>query len=338
MAKYSIITPIYNDANYLPVCIHSIACQEYPDIESILIDDGSTDGSLELCKSMTGANPRFKVVSSSHGGVSHARNIGLNLATGDYVIFLDSDDYLQADAIIIIDREIKDMECDLVLFDFIKEYSNGKNDLSSKKLPLKKVMDAEELSQTYLNDFIVSNQVFSVLWDKAYKRVSIGSIRFDETVDFSEDWYFAAQVMKNAQRAIYLNHCLYHYRIHSNRLSSKKRKSFFRDNILWEYNKKQELCLRFNLHFQEATYRLFLFRIFTCLLNEYGIDRSFKRSKENILEYVSHPVTRELIRNINAASMKKLSHRFMFLLVSRKWSLLLSIISSVYSKAYRNTP
>jgi glycosyltransferase involved in cell wall biosynthesis len=179
MAKYSIITPIYNDANYLPVCIHSIACQEYPDIESILIDDGSTDGSLELCKSMTGANPRFKVVSSSHGGVSHARNIGLNLATGDYVIFLDSDDYLQADAIIIIDREIKDMECDLVLFDFIKEYSNGKNDLSSKKLPLKKVMDAEELSQTYLNDFIISNQVFSVLWDKAYKRVSIVSIRFD---------------------------------------------------------------------------------------------------------------------------------------------------------------
>ena len=95
----SIVVPIYNSSRYLVRCINSICKQNYRNLEIILINDGSTDNSLELCKMMASLDSRIKVISQENKGLSETRNKGLENATGDYVCFIDSDNYMEKDMI-----------------------------------------------------------------------------------------------------------------------------------------------------------------------------------------------------------------------------------------------
>ena len=93
----SIIVPVYNVEKYLQACLESLACQTYPELEIILIDDGSTDSSGKMCDEFAQKDPRFKVVHQANGGLSNARNHGIQLAQGDYLTFVDSDDTVTND-------------------------------------------------------------------------------------------------------------------------------------------------------------------------------------------------------------------------------------------------
>ena len=92
--KISIIIPVYNSQQYLKKCLDSIKIQTYKNLEVILVDDGSTDNSLEICKNYAKKDQRFKVFHKKNGGTSSARNYGLKQVTGDYITFMDNDDYV----------------------------------------------------------------------------------------------------------------------------------------------------------------------------------------------------------------------------------------------------
>lgn len=96
--KISIIVPIYNCEKYLEQCIGSLVKQTYSDIEIILVNDGSTDSSLSICKKYSETDDRIQVINKKNGGVSSARNVGIKVSTGEYVIFVDADDWLSLDA------------------------------------------------------------------------------------------------------------------------------------------------------------------------------------------------------------------------------------------------
>ena len=108
MPTVSIIVPVYNSKEFLPECLSSILCQHYSDIEVLLIDDGSTDGSGQLCDNYSAEDKRIRAIHKKNGGVSSARNIGLEKATGEWVMFLDSDDLLTEDAIENLMRDVND--------------------------------------------------------------------------------------------------------------------------------------------------------------------------------------------------------------------------------------
>ena len=97
--KISVIVPVYNVKLYLHKCVDSILNQTYQNIEVLLIDDGSTDGSSDICDSYTEKDSRIKVVHKKNGGLSSARNTGLDMATGEYILFVDSDDYIDIEMI-----------------------------------------------------------------------------------------------------------------------------------------------------------------------------------------------------------------------------------------------
>ena len=101
-ALLSIISPVYNVESYLDRCVKSILTQSYHDIELILIDDGSTDGSSALCDKWAAEDSRVKVIHKENGGVSSARNVGLELATGEYLTLIDPDDFLAPDTYMVI--------------------------------------------------------------------------------------------------------------------------------------------------------------------------------------------------------------------------------------------
>lgn len=96
---FSIIVPIYNSEKYLPNCLKSIEEQTYGDFECILVDDGSTDNSLEICQTLSRKDARFKVFHTDNCGVSHARNVGIDHSNGRYITFIDSDDVIETIAL-----------------------------------------------------------------------------------------------------------------------------------------------------------------------------------------------------------------------------------------------
>lgn len=122
--KVSIIVPIYNMEKHLEQCIDSIILQTYKDLEVILVNDGSTDRSSEICDMYSKKDSRIKVIHKKNGGVSSARNVGISSATGEYVLFVDSDDYISSDMVNVLLSTIEENKVDLVVCGFVV-FSNG---------------------------------------------------------------------------------------------------------------------------------------------------------------------------------------------------------------------
>ena len=122
MKKISIIVPVYQAEKYISKCIESIVNQTYKNLEIILIDDGSTDRSGEICDEYGKKDNRIVVVHNKNKGVSVARNCGLDIATGDYITFVDSDDYIDLQMYSEMMKVVEKYSCDVVMCDCIKEF------------------------------------------------------------------------------------------------------------------------------------------------------------------------------------------------------------------------
>ena len=125
MIKVSIIVPVYNVAPFLDECIASILSQSYTEWEAILVDDGSTDGSSNICDCWSKKDSRIKVIHQSNSGVSTARNNGIDAACGEYITFVDSDDYVDANYLQEMINAAKKSDCDIVVSGLKQIFSNG---------------------------------------------------------------------------------------------------------------------------------------------------------------------------------------------------------------------
>lgn len=200
--KISIIVPVYKVEQYLPKCIDSILAQTYHAWELLLIDDGSPDNSGHICEEYAQKDERIRVFHKENGGVSSARNFGLDNAKGDYVMFVDSDDWISVDCLAICMNEILKSNLDAVQFGFISVTSNKENPkLKVATLPL----DGEQYIQT--NSFNVC------AGGGLYKRVIIeeNKLRFPIDLKLAEDQIFVLSFIEKAVRIKYLDHAMYYY-------------------------------------------------------------------------------------------------------------------------------
>lgn len=181
MPEISVIVPVYNAGEYLVRCLDSIKNQKNTEWECILVNDGSTDNSLELCNRYADEDFRFKVINKKNGGVSSARNAGLDVAVGTWVAFVDSDDFVDTDYLTIPDTL---RNCDIVQ----KSYEKLKmNEQTKCHLPFR--------DGCVLNDRISLYRFFinkrnNALWNKIFKRALIGDFRFDTSIAIGEDFMF----------------------------------------------------------------------------------------------------------------------------------------------------
>ena len=162
----SIIVPIYNAELYLRECIDSILNQSFTDIEVILVDDGSTDRSLKICRSYS--DPRIIIVSKTNGGVSSARNAGINAATGEYLGFVDSDDTLPEDALLLLHRTIKSRNVDAVFGSF--QYQYGKKFQVHKSRLKEGVYKCKDLLCNFLDDGTLSGFLLGSMCGGLYRK------------------------------------------------------------------------------------------------------------------------------------------------------------------------
>lgn len=203
MKKISIIVPIYNKEKYLEKCIESIVGQTYKNIEIILVDDGSTDSSSAICEDWADKDERIKVIHKENGGMSSARNAGLDICNGDYVMFVDSDDWIDSDMAERLYSAAISNNCQIVSSGFYYEYNNGLTSLSDPKL-----------IEIYGNDIIYNylmDKIRPEVWSKLYLKSLISDFRFNESLFYAEDLYYNYFVMKKAESFCQIDSCKYHY-------------------------------------------------------------------------------------------------------------------------------
>lgn len=204
--KVSIIIPVYKAEKNISRCIDSILKQSYENLEVILIDDGSPDDSGKICDKYSEIDKRIKVIHKKNGGVSSARNAGLKIATGDYIGFVDADDYIEADMYSHLIDLIQKSNADLVICGYFIEYLTGVIKESN-------IIDKHLLNTEETLDFVLTNLNMGSIWNKIYKREIIydKNVIFDESITIGEDLLFLCMAISNCNRVVYDFSPKYHY-------------------------------------------------------------------------------------------------------------------------------
>lgn len=199
----SVIVPVYNVEKYISRCIDSIISQSFRNMEIILVDDGSTDNSLELCESYAQKDNRIKLIAKENEGSSVARNIGLGLAEGKYIVFIDSDDALESDFVETLLKAAELHRADICICGYKK---NGKNCLIDEYGKTELITDRSMLGKA----LIVERRIGVMPWGKIYKKECIGNIRFIKG-RINQDDLFCHQVFSHCSSVVKVNLPLYLY-------------------------------------------------------------------------------------------------------------------------------
>ena len=212
----SIIVPVYNASQYLYRCIESILNQTYKDFELILVDDGSTDESYEICKKYANEDDRIRVFHKENGGQSSARNLGLDFATGEYISFIDSDDWIHPQMLEILYKAVTDFDAQMSCCDFrpIKnvndlekiEYENLQYEQDIKNLC--QVLSKETIFSDYRRNYIYKLQ--PSVCNKLIKRRIFDDIRFCEGMIY-EDEHILMYIVDKISKCVIIDTQLYYY-------------------------------------------------------------------------------------------------------------------------------
>ncbi len=215
----SIIVPIYNVEKYIKRCIESIINQTYSNIEIILVDDGSPDNCGKICDEYVLKDKRIKVIHKKNGGLSSARNAGLEIALGKYISFIDSDDYISSYFIEKLYKTCKDKNCEITLCEYERVYSEIKKENTiEKKDSIIEVYDTKQmLNKLYSTDYLIT----TVAWNKLYKRDILKNIRYPDG-RLHEDEATTYKILYNAKKVAIIREKLYYYYYDENSIMNKK--------------------------------------------------------------------------------------------------------------------
>ena len=215
--KVSLIIPVYNTADYLRRCLESAVSQTYANMEIICVDDGSTDGSEKIIDEFAARDKRVIAIHQENRGESNARNSGLRIASGDYIGFMDCDDWIEPDMYESLVTALEAEDTDMAIAGFYREFENTDRtciEIKNEKSVDPKVFDKKMLLRyLYERD---SYRAFAYMWDKLYKKEILYNdsgelILFDESMKLGGDVLYLAQSALNTKRAVYIEKSFYHY-------------------------------------------------------------------------------------------------------------------------------
>jgi len=231
----SLIIPVYNAEKSIECCVISILEQTYNHIEVIIVNDGSTDNSEEIIYSMSKLNDNIKYVKQENSGVSVARNHGISVSSGDYIMFVDSDDWLEKDCVEKMVNVLEATNSDYCFSDWYVEKMSGTYiDYVNKAFnPV--------LSADLLYRFYIANRRGCAPWGKLYKRelITKNDIVFPKGLPYAEDYLFVLKYLSVAATCAYLNEPLVHYNCYQPGAGSKIRENYFELQLEIEKLKEQ---------------------------------------------------------------------------------------------------
>ncbi len=336
----SIIVPVYNTPKeYLTRCINSLLNQNSNKYEIILIDDGSNGENKEILKQYE-KNEKIKIIYNQHKGVSAARNIGINNAKNDYIIFVDSDDYVENNLCEKAEEYIiKNNVPDIICFDSYMEYKN-----KSIKIPMLKEpkIITEEEKEELLMQTITSQSVehqnkcntACMVWNKAYKTEFIkkNELYFNEKVFHMEDLLFNLYAFQNAEKIVYVDEFLYHYMQNDSSLTHNFNEKFVENNekVLLEIRSfveklgsKEKLCCAFNLKVA-AILKYYIMKCYFNRSNKF----SYRDAKEKICKIMEKELYNNAMNNLYTKYLN-LSQKIIYFCIKHKYIFLLKLVTEV---------
>ena len=247
----SVIVPVYNVEKYLDKCVESIVNQTYKDLEIILVDDGSPDNCPAMCDEWAKKDDRIKVIHKENGGLSSARNAGLDVAVGEFLAFADSDDYLYSQSFEYMLNAIQEYEADIAMCSTVSIDQKG-NLISKNVLNRNAVYSAGEI----VENFVIP--LNTAVWNKLFRSDCIANYRFPNGKVHGEDLVFITKLITTKTRLVTIDYVGYCYKKNPNSITnsefSEKRfdevecKDISYDNLISAFPKYKEQALvwRFN--------------------------------------------------------------------------------------------
>lgn len=263
MTKITAILPIFNVEKYLDECLESIHNQSYQDWEAILVNDGSTDSSLDICNKWENKDSRFKVINKPNGGVNTARNKGLDNAKGEYIIFIDSDDIIHQKTFEKTLNKIESDNLDMLVFDRQSFKCSKQIDTTGTTL---KVQGEEEFQKTFSYKDLDYKRFyiylwFMVVWGLVIKRSLLKNIRFPENLKMGEDQVAIKDALLSAKKIQFMPERLYFYRNRPGSAVTERHKKSF--DIFQSYNMMKSVLEKHNqLDNQYSDFHRFFLRSF----------------------------------------------------------------------------
>lgn len=236
----SIIIPLYNAEKHLGYCLNSVISQTYHEIEVILVNDGSTDNSLSICQNYTAIDKRISIITIENGGVSNARNVGLDAAKGEYIQFVDSDDVI---APTMTEKLLNQMEtydadiafCGMKIVDVDEDYIRGnvREVFSSRKIGKECVLRGKEFYEEFPR-LLFDTVLLEGPCNKIYKKkiVTDNNIRFSLDMSLGEDFLFNLKYFENSRKFVFVSEELYFYvQLNEDSLSRAYRKDMLKIKV-----------------------------------------------------------------------------------------------------------
>ena len=251
--KVSVIVPVYNVQNYVKTCVESIINQTYKNLEVILINDGSTDESLKILKELQKTDNRIQVVSRENKGTLYTRLEGAKIATGEYVVYIDTDDYIDETLLSRLIEENEGINADIVQTDYIIENQiRGKKIKENNYYKNKTTIEKNNFKEIY--DIFLTTYQYSGICAKLIKKDLLNNIKFQKSVNMCEDLYINLELISQAKKILFIPEAYYHYMIRENstctNLDKTKMKKRIKDCI-YIYSLFFEYLKRWNINTDE---------------------------------------------------------------------------------------
>lgn len=277
IANVSVVVPVYNAEEYLNRCVDSLLKQTLKEIEIILVDDGSTDSSSQICDEYAKNNSNIKVLHLENGGPARARNKGIEIATGEYIGFADSDDYCHPEQFEKLYQNAKDNNSDIAMCSFFVDSVKG---LEPIIIPFKPLYNSNaeiknDVIKCFYGEYVHG---LNSLWIKIFRRslLNDNNIRMDETLKRAEDMWFVFDVLKVSNVFSYINDNLYYYyQNESSIMHNSKNDSYEywvrnRKRLLKE-NEEFDFEIDNNLFYKDFIYKTIMFCRDKIKVNEFDV-------------------------------------------------------------------
>lgn len=272
--KISIICPVYNVEKFLRKCIDSIIAQTFQDWELILVDDGSKDNSASICDEFANEDNRIRVIHKENGGVGTARQTGLDAVQGEYVIHVDSDDWVESTMLEELYKKAEATNADVVICDYYRN-SSGKQIYCCQKT------DNDPIAT--LKD-IFNKRLYGALWNKLIRRSTLikYQVRFYPQVNYCEDVLICAQILKHKEVVVsYVPKALYHYLMNETSISHNINREYYESLLI--YMKALEVILpkeEYSKSIENVTLEVFINGFISKTLTILEIKSFFRRVRK----------------------------------------------------------
>lgn len=350
----SVVVPVYNVEKYLRECLESLRCQTYTDIEVIMIDDASPDESPKICDEFASVDKRFQVYHVQNGGVSQARNFGASRATGQWIMFLDSDDYLEENAIELLVNTANSQHADIISMSYYMTFRNstilvGHDDGKEQIINLQKEKFLHDML-VYPEAVLLDYPTCLVPWGKIIKKelTTKWGVEFPLDLHPHEDAIYNVQLFKIAEKQVYMRKPLIYYRQRKN-ASTKSKKN---DNFL--NNKK--FCLAVHeIHqmtggvpvLSREDYSVLCAKYFAyAMINLWPANKySYSRARKQLIKYLNDTVFAQALEEILNVNLAKYNFpkrlRVSIICAAKHWIfglLTISFVADLRSKLKEKNP